>query len=127
MTTPGEPGRTAPRSTAQTPPRPPPVPPRPPPATAPAPTADAIAEPLLEYAVPINVNFWAIAAGYLGLFSLLGVPGPFALATGIVALVQLRKTPHVRGHVRAWIGIVLGALGTVGLLLSIVAWSFDAP
>jgi hypothetical protein len=71
--------------------------------------------------VPVNTSGWAIAAGYLGLFSLLAVPGPFALACGIIALRQLRKEPGRRGHVRAWVGIVLGALGTVALCCSIIA------
>jgi hypothetical protein len=81
------------------------------------------ADPLksLEGIVPVNTSGWAIAAGYLGLFSLLGLPGPFAIACGIVALVRLRKQPGVRGHVRAWIGILLGGLGTASLLLIMIA------
>jgi hypothetical protein len=66
--------------------------------------------------VPIGVSPWAIAAGYLGLLSFLcGVTGPFALITGILALRQIKRDPQIGGHVRAWVGIVLGAFGSVGL------------
>ena len=62
--------------------------------------------------VPINVrNGWALASGYLGIFSFF--LGPFfgvpAIATGIVALGR----PHLGGRGRAWTGIVLGGLTTV--------------
>jgi hypothetical protein len=71
--------------------------------------------------LPTHTSGWAIAAGYLGLFSLVGIAGPFALVCGIIALRHLRREPELRGHVRAWIGIVLGALGSVLLVFVIVA------
>jgi hypothetical protein len=71
--------------------------------------------------LPVNTSGWAIAAGYLGLFSLLIVPGPFALATGILAVRHIARNPGMRGKVRAWLGIVLGTLGSVGLIAWIVA------
>ena len=71
--------------------------------------------------LPTHTNGWAIAAGYLGLFSLLALPGPFAAACGIIALKKLRLNPDQRGHVRAWIGIVLGSLGSLGLVIGIIS------
>ena len=67
--------------------------------------------------LPTNTSGWAIAAGYLGLFSLILVPAPVALGVGIVALRKLKANPGQRGLVRAWIGIVMGALGTVVLVV----------
>lgn len=73
-------------------------------------------DPALRMVVPIGVSPWAIAAGYLGLLSFLcGVTGPFALITGILALRQIKRDPQLGGHVRAWVGIVLGVFGSVGL------------
>lgn len=70
--------------------------------------------------VPVGVNWLALLAGYLGLFSVLGVVGPFALVCGVLALRELKRAPHERGRVRAWVGVVMGTLGT-GLLLFIIA------
>lgn len=75
-------------------------------------------DPLVRWAVPIGRSYWAIAAGYLGLFSLLCVPGPFAVAAGILALYDIRKHPGLGGKGRAIFGIVLGGLGTIGLILT---------
>ncbi|MGH7244202.1 MAG: DUF4190 domain-containing protein [Phycisphaerales bacterium] len=87
------------------------------------PRADGAPDQLkgLEPVLPINTSFWAIAAGYLGLFSVLLVFAPFALICGILALLELKKSPGRRGHVRAWLGIVMGTLGTIGLLLLVVS------
>jgi hypothetical protein len=65
--------------------------------------------------VPVNTSGWAIAAGYLGLFSLVFIGAPFAIFTGIMALRHISKNPGMRGRVRAWVGIVLGSLGLLGL------------
>lgn len=73
----------------------------------------------LEPVLPVNTSIWAIASGYLGLFSILLFPAPFALITGIIALRSLKRHPGVRGHVRAWLGIVLGSLCSILLLLLI--------
>ena len=62
----------------------------------------------------------AIAAGYLGIFSLFLVPGPLALAFGIFALRDLKQHPHKRGLGRAYTGIVLDAITTI-LLVVILA------
>jgi hypothetical protein len=72
--------------------------------------------------VPNFNNGLAVAAGYLGLFSLLclgpllGIP---ALICGILAL----RRPELGGKFRAWFGIVTGGLtilATIVLLVAIV-------
>lgn len=57
-----------------------------------------------------NTSALAIISGYLGLVSVLILPAPFALLTGILALRQLRRNRKLDGYSRAIIGIVMGAL-----------------
>ena len=70
--------------------------------------------------LPIGRSGWAIASGYLGLCSMLLVPGPFAVITGIVAIADIRRHPDRHGMGRAVFGIVAGSLGTIGLIWWIV-------
>ena len=76
---------------------------------------DANDDPL-RFVIPLNPSVWAIISGYLGLFSVLCVFGPFSLATGIYALQDIKKNPNKTGKGRAIFGIVMGALGTIGLV-----------
>jgi hypothetical protein len=48
------------------------------------------------------------------------VPAPFALLTGILAVVDIRKHSEKHGMGRAVFGIVMGALGTIGLMAVII-------
>jgi hypothetical protein len=74
----------------------------------------------LHWLVPTGRNWQSIAAGYLGIFSILLVPAPFALALGVWALkVSQRDGSHGRG--RAVFGIIAGGLGTLLLLATVVA------
>jgi hypothetical protein len=66
----------------------------------------------LKHVVPINVSGLAIAAGYLGLFSLLLLPAPFALLFGIFGLRDIGAHPGKRGKGRAVTGIIFGGLFT---------------
>src|SRR5262249_53592077 len=75
----------------------------------------------LALVVPVNTSVWAIAAGYLGLFAVLLIFAPPALFCGIMAVLSLRRNKGMRGHVRAWLGIAMGLLGTVGL--GLVVWA----
>jgi hypothetical protein len=61
---------------------------------------------------------FAIAAGYLGLFSFFVVTAPFAIGFGILGLRDIKHHPEKRGIGRAITGIVLGtiALAIVALL-----------
>jgi len=63
--------------------------------------------------LPVGRSGWAIAAGYLGLVSILLFPAPFALLTGILAVVDIQKHPARHGMGRAVFGIVMGSLGTI--------------
>ena len=78
--------------------------------------------------VPTHVAGWAVASGYLGLvtFIFCGIPGPFAIATGVLGLKQIDRQPDLNGKVRAYVGIVLGSLGTLLLILVAIALIAEA-
>ena len=80
-------------------------------ATQPVPTYDAS----LRWVVPVGRSGWAVAAGYLGLCSVLLLPAPLSLAIGIIALRELKRHPTMLGKGRAIFGIVMGAVGTIAL------------
>lgn len=92
--------------------------------SAPTPTPQAVAraarpagdDPVMRMVLPVGRSSWAIAAGYLGLFSLLLFPAPFAVATGLLALQDIRSDPDKHGKGRAIFGLVLGTLGTLALI-----------
>jgi hypothetical protein len=71
--------------------------------------------------LPVGRSGWAIAAGYLGLFSVLFVPAPLALILGIVAIRDIRKHPQRHGLGRAIFGLVMGGLFTIGLIFFLIA------
>lgn len=73
----------------------------------PAPADD---DAVLRMLVPVGRSGWAIAAGYLGLLSLIPFVGVLAIALGIVAVCDLRKHPDKHGAGRAWFGIIAGGL-----------------
>ncbi len=54
----------------------------------------------------------AIAAGYLGLFSLLPLFGIAAIIVSIVALRKLKAEPYLLGKGRAIFGLVMGIIFT---------------
>lgn len=66
----------------------------------------------MQQLAPRARSKWAVAAGYLGLCSVIIFPGPFALVIGIVALRDLKQHPDKAGKAGAMIGIVMGALAT---------------
>ncbi|MCU1592513.1 MAG: hypothetical protein JWP11_3769 [Frankiales bacterium] len=69
-----------------------------------------------HWMLPLGRSWQSIAAGYLGLFSILLIPAPFALGMGIWGLVVANKEgSHGRG--RSIFGVVAGALGTLVLLV----------
>jgi hypothetical protein len=72
--------------------------------------------------LPVGRSGWAIAAGYLALFSVLLVPAPFALGTGIAALYDIKKNPVKLGKGRAIFGIAMGGIFTA-LFLWVLAVS----
>jgi hypothetical protein len=76
-------------------------------------------DPALRWVLPVGRSGWAIAAGYLGLFSLLILPGPLALWAGIMAVRDLRRHPEKRGMGRAIFGIIMGGLATLYLMVGV--------
>jgi hypothetical protein len=78
--------------------------------------------------VPAGWSGWAVAAGYLGLLSILGYPAILSLIAGMIALRDLRKHPEKRGQRRAWFGLVMGALGTIAVVLVVrFHWLANLP
>lgn len=73
-------------------------------------------DPALKHIIPVGRSGLAIAAGYLGLFSMLILPAPLALTIGILALFHIKKHPKKLGKGRAWFGVIAGALGTLVIL-----------
>jgi hypothetical protein len=72
--------------------------------------------------LPVGRSGWAIAAGYMGLLSVLLVPAPLALIFGIVAVVDIKKHPERHGMGRAIFGIVMSILGPA-LVIGLIALS----
>ena len=76
----------------------------------------------LEWVLPVNRDGFAIAAGYLGLFSLF--PNPFtsiaAIVCGVLALKSIKRTGKL-GRGRAIFGIIMGGLSLGVILVVIIA------
>jgi hypothetical protein len=76
---------------------------------------DAASEPgaVERLVLPVGRPASAIAAGSLGLFSLLPLFGIIAIIVSLVALRTLKRNPHLHGRGRAWFGLVMGTLTTL--------------
>ncbi len=87
---------------------------------------EAGADGTLSWLVPVGRSGWAIASGYLGLFSILPLIGlPFGLGaviTGILAIRSIQQHSKLTGLGRAWFGIIMGSL-TMLLQLAVVAFA----
>jgi hypothetical protein len=77
--------------------------------------------------LPVGRSIWAIAAGYLGLFSVLLVPAPFAILLGVLAIRDIRKNPKKHGLGRAIFGLVMGIIFTIPLLVLLFILCFEDP
>jgi hypothetical protein len=73
--------------------------------------------------LPVGRSGLAIAAGYLGLFAVLVIPAPLALAFGIFAVRDIRKSRQSpkpkHGMGRAIFGIVMGSVFTIVLVIAL--------
>jgi hypothetical protein len=87
----------------------------------PRPQRDLGDDPAMRLLLPVGLSGWAIAAGYLGLVSVLCFPGPLALIAGILAVREISRNPKKHGMGRAILGIVMGSLGTIGLVITVIA------
>lgn len=75
--------------------------------------------------IPVVRSGWAIAAGYLGLFSLVLVPAPVAVIISIISIISIIAIRDIRRSVgsakvkhgmgRAIFGLVMGILGPLAL------------
>ena len=72
--------------------------------------------------LPVGRSLWAIAAGYLGLVSVLCVPAPLAMICGIIALIDIQSDKKKHGLGRAIFGLIMGVIGSIGLAIMIVAF-----
>ena len=106
-------------------PLPPPIPPPPSPPPLPIPPSQPQRlgdDAAMRMLLPVGRSAWAIAAGYLGLFSLIVLPAPLALIVSIIALWDIhrsRSSPHPKhGTGRAIFGLVMGTLGTLVILFA---------
>jgi hypothetical protein len=77
-------------------------------------------DPAMRLLLPVGRSFWAIAAGYFGLLSILLIFAPFALVTGVLAILDIRKNPEKHGMGRAIFGIIMGALFSLILLFALL-------
>lgn len=75
--------------------------------------------------LPVGRSGWAIAAGYLGLFSLMILPGPLALICSIIAIRDIRKSARTSqpkfGMGRAVFGLIMGIIGTAIIVFWLMA------
>ncbi len=74
----------------------------------------------MRFVAPIHASGWAVAAGYLGLFSVTLVFAPFSLVAGLLALKDLKAHPHKTGKGRAIFGLGMGIVFTVFLLVLLI-------
>ena len=106
---------------------PPPIPPAgAAPPYAPISYATATPPPIGESAgmrmlLPVGRSGWAIAAGYLGLFSVLMIFAPIALIVSIIAIRDIKKNPGKHGMGRAIFGLIMGVLFTGLLVVFLIA------
>ena len=75
----------------------------------------------MRFLLPVGRSGWAVAAGYLGLFSVCPILAPIAVVVSIVALRDLKINPKKFGKGRAIFGLVMGLLGSVALPFAILA------
>lgn len=74
----------------------------------------------MRIVLPVGRSLWAVAAGYVGLFSVLLIPAPLALLLGVVAIVDIKRHPKKHGMGRAVFAVAMGALFTVVLAIVVV-------
>ena len=70
--------------------------------------------------LPINRSGYSIAAGYLGLISILLIPAPFALLFGFLGIRDIKNNDEKHGMGRAIFGIAMGAIFSILLLWVII-------
>jgi hypothetical protein len=84
--------------------------------------AARVGEPgeLDRFILPVGRPASAIAAGYLGLLSLIPFVGIFAIIVSLVALRTLKRNPRLLGRGRAWFGLIMGILTTLPWVILLI-------
>lgn len=77
-------------------------------------------DPGIRMLLPVGRSGWAVAAGYLGLFSVIPFFAPFAILTGILAILDIKKHPDKHGMGRAVFGLAMGIVGCILLALIVL-------
>jgi hypothetical protein len=85
-------------------------------------SSDPMDDPAMALVLPVNTSLIAIAAGYVGLISVLCFPAPLAFLLGVLALVQLRKKPKLHGRYRAIFAVVMGVIFSIPLPFLVYAF-----
>jgi hypothetical protein len=85
-----------------------------------APQPKSQPDALMRMILPVGRSGYAIAAGYLGLFSVLFVFAPFSILFGVLAISDIKKHPDKLGKGRAIFGIVMGVIFTIGLVFVVI-------
>jgi hypothetical protein len=92
-------------------------------APAPPPPRSIEDDPGMRMVLPVGRTALSIIAGYLGLFSVLGIFAPIALVVSICAAVELKRHPERRGWGRTIFGLLMGGLFTLIYGAALVAAS----
>ncbi len=75
--------------------------------------------------IPVGRTGWAIAAGYLGLFSIILLPAPISIIVSVIAILDINKSKKTgirkRGLGRAIFGLVMGIIFSIILALVVIA------
>jgi hypothetical protein len=79
-----------------------------------------------RFLTPVGRPASAVAAGYLGLFSLFPFFGLLSIIVSVKALRILKKNPHLLGRGRAWFGLVMGTIMTLLYAIPIVMIIIEA-
>ena len=77
-------------------------------------------DPAVKMLLPIGRSGYAIAAGYLGIFSLIPLFAPFAILFGFLAINDIKKNPEKSGMGRAYFGIGMGIFSILIMFLFIL-------
>lgn len=72
--------------------------------------------------LPVNRSGYSIAAGYLGLISILLIPAPFALLFGLLGARDIKSNSDKHGMGRAIFGIAMGSIFSILLLFFIISY-----
>lgn len=70
-------------------------------------------DPALRLVVPLGRTGLSIAAGYLGILSLVPFVAPIAVGISIWAIMDLKKRPRLMGRGRAYFGLIAGGCFTL--------------